>query len=628
LSENNFAKERRDWLAILLREILQNALDARLKGAPEVRVAIRLQPTSPSSRHVVDRLLPAEHVDRFRASVPHLSTVEVGPVQTSLIVEDFGTSGLTGRVDDPDGDGEGENWNAFWFREGEGGKEYSSGNGGAGQGKITYFSTSGLRTLFAYTVRSDDRRGCIFGASSFLREYTYGSRKWKRDSYWGDWQRQGESPLALPVFAAAPIERLRETFRLERRPDQTGLSLIIPSPRVFQEDEAVEITLAEFYVPIHRGDLVVEIGDTRIDRSTVAALADQRLSDRRARELHTCMTAGYRSFVREALSRSAQDKVVQIKAVAASADIAEESFESGDLAALREAFASDQPVSVRMPLRIRRKRSAPPEVESSLDVHLMQCVDLEQPEQAVIRKDLLIGEEPVGSGRLKQRVRGLTLITDQELSRLLLSAEEATHLRWNARLPRLGEYYRDGPVAVAIVRSAMARVLDVLTEADKQKDFKLLAKYFSAPGARSPRSAAGAKPKGGKPPIPPEGIPPPAPRLLRLEALPDGCLIRPSREGALSGARLPLTVRVQFAYEGLDRDAFAEYDPLDFNLQDKAFKVEGTGCTLMERQLNRVTVQVEKEPFALRVRGFDTNLRLRMRVTYEEARDAATVDAE
>lgn len=202
LSEPNFAKERRDWLAILLREILQNALDAKLPDSSHVEVSIKHTSLDGLAKAYMATLITSEHLDRFNLSVPHVQDVTgIFQVTDCLIVEDFGTSGLTGRTDDPEVEGKRQNWNAFWFREGEGGKEGSSGNGGAGQGKITYFSTSAIRTLFAYTVRADDNCEAILGSSSFQRDYQYQGVRWRRDAYWGIWAGSDINQKVLPVQA-------------------------------------------------------------------------------------------------------------------------------------------------------------------------------------------------------------------------------------------------------------------------------------------------------------------------------------------------------------------------------------------------------------------------------------------
>ncbi|CAN7312347.1 MULTISPECIES: hypothetical protein [unclassified Pseudomonas] len=626
LSENNFAKERREWLSILLREVFQNALDARDTSAERVEVTLRNHPIV-DNNSFLSELLPDEHLNRFNQSVPHLQQIDMKKVTNCLVVEDFGTSGLTGSIDNPELDGEGQNWNAFWFREGEGGKEHGSGNGGAGQGKITYFSTSGIRTIFGYTVRNDGKDEALFGASSFLRDYDYCNHKWKRDAYWGIWQGEGPDQRVLPIQVGLSIEQFREQLGIQRTSTQPGLSLVIPAPKVVNTADAIQITIAEFFVPIYQGKLIVNIEGTTIARATIIALADQHLSDKLARELHTCTTKGYRDFLVQAIDKSSKNEVVTAKIVDSANKITEANFSSDQLEEMRSAFNSEESIAVRFPLMIKPRKGGGA-IECAFDVHLCHPGDLEMPEQAVIRRDLLIGEEPVGGGKLRFRARGLTLINDLELSKLLLSAEEATHLRWNNKLPRLTEYYRSGDTVVAIVRNAMVKLLDVLTEGDQKRDFKLLAKYFSAPGITSKEQTKGKKSPNGTQPKLPNDIPSPYPKLLIIEPLTEGCRIRPASAGALANAHLPLTVNVEFAYEGLDKDAFSEYDPLDFDLKDKIFTVTGFGYTILETDLNNLSFSIEDTDFSLTLIGFDKNLRLRIRLKYEEAVDATLISAQ
>lgn len=627
LSEPNFAKERRDWLAILLREILQNALDAKVPDSSHVEVSIKHTPLDENATAYLTSLIPPTHLDRFNQSVPQLQNAAgIFQVTDCLIVEDFGTSGLTGQIDDPAAEGTGQNWNSFWFREGEGGKEGSSGNGGAGQGKITYFSTSAIRTLFAYTVRADDNCDALMGSSSFQRDYPYQGVRWKRDAYWGIWAGSDISQKVLPVQAEEPTSLFTRTLGLVRKPNQTGLSLVIPAPREFKLSDAVEIAVAEFFVPILRGDLVIQIADTRLEKTSITELADKYLSDARARQLHTCTTKGYREFLASAIKRSEANEVVTAAEVSASTPLSEGSFSESALQGMRESIQSQCIVSIRVPLKVKPKSGET--ANCHFDVHLACPFDLDQPEQAVIRKDLLIGEEPVGGGKLRQRAQGLTLIASNELSRLLLAAEEATHLRWNTRLPRLGEYYRSGSDAVALVRKGAAKLLEILTGGDQEKDFKLLSRYFTVPGVLSTVPSKGKKSVKGKQMPLPSTIPPAEKKLLTIDALDDGCCIRPAKAGAVTREVLPIQVKVEFAYEGLDKDAFGEYDPLDFNLSDQLFNVTYSGCLVDTRRLNILEFQVHEPEFELKVSGFDKNLRLRMRMNYKERSDAATVDAE
>jgi hypothetical protein len=625
LSENNFAKERRDWLAILLREVLQNGLDARVKPDEPVVVSMKLTlPKSPSV-NLLDLLIPSDHKARFTKSVPHL-TAETANLERVLVIEDFGTSGLIGVTDDPDRDGKGQNWNAFWFREGEGGKEHGSGNGGAGQGKITYFSTSAIRTIFTYTVRADDGREALYGASSFLRDYEFEGVKWLRDSYWGVKKQVDAGAIAVPTNDGSLIQMFRDQLGVTRKAGQTGLSLVIPSPRDFSLDDAIQITIAEFFAPIVRGDLVVIVGDTRIEASSIIALADSLLPDTRALELHTCTTKGFRAFYAQALERSRLDQVDSVSSIVTAAQLSDDSFTPDVLASLREALNDEKAVAVRFPVVVKPRVG--PAVTCYFDVHLMVPEELDQSEQAILRRDLLIGEEPLGGGALRQSARGLTVINDLELSKLLLSAEEPTHLRWNAKLPRLREYYKSGPDVVSFVRNAMAKLLEVLTGGDRERDFRLLAKYFAAPGTAAHSKTKGRKSPKGKYKAIVGAIPPPKLKKLEIIALEDGCKVVSNKSYPPMAADLPISAEIEFAYEGLDKDAFSEYDPLDFDLADSMFQLSMVHCTVLSHTLNKIEFAITQPDFELMVKGFDKNLRLRVRLNYEETRDATLVDTE
>lgn len=620
LSENNFAKERHDWFSILLREILQNALDARAETASCVEVSLRTTILSTDAKKYIRSIIPAKHIDRFRKSVPHIEEELISATEKCLIIEDFGTIGLTGSLTDPNIDGQGENWNAFWFREGEGGKEATSGNGGAGQGKITYYSASAVRTIFGYTVRRNDLSNALLGSSSFLRDYEYDEKKWRRDAYWGI---PTANNLVHPQQGASQIKEFCDLLDIRRKVTEPGLSLVIPSPKEYNPNDAVAIAIAEFFVPIYRGHLAVVIDDVRLDKSTITSIADSVLTDDKAKALHTTTTKGFREFLALAVDRSMSN---ELEAVSSDAPLSASSFSAETLNKLRSDFQEGKAVSIRIPVFVRPKKGA--EVSSSFDVHLISPPNLEKAEQAVIRRDLLIGDEPIGQGKVKQRIRALTLITDHALSRLLLTAEEATHLRWNTRLPRLSEYYKKGEHSVATVRHGAARLLDILTEGDQAPDFKLLAKYFPVPGQLNSKKSAGKKKPGDKSNKPLPEIPPPIPKILTLRATKDGCIVENKKSDPISSDTLPIRAIIEFAYEGIEKDAFNEYDPLDFDISDPSFSVTGSGFNIVERELNRLELLITEQLFNVAVSGFDTNLRLRVRLQYKENADAALDDAE
>src|ERR1700728_4600739 len=93
----NFSREERSEVGILIRESLQNPLDARRdQTCGPVRVVMRnLHPGDFDARYL-DRIVTSE----YRARLKTASGVELPPVSQAsvFVIEDFGTKGLLGDV--------------------------------------------------------------------------------------------------------------------------------------------------------------------------------------------------------------------------------------------------------------------------------------------------------------------------------------------------------------------------------------------------------------------------------------------------------------------------------------------------------------------------------------------------
>jgi hypothetical protein len=107
-----------------------------------------------------------------------------------------------------------------------------------------------------------------------------------------------------------------------------------------------------------------------------------------------------------------------------SSGLTKQSFDEKEFDRLQAALVDGESLAVRLPIEVKTKRGE--KFTCSFDVHLQRGDELDRAEQAVIRRDLLIGEEPIRAAGLKQRARGLTLIEDEHLVALLLAAEEPT----------------------------------------------------------------------------------------------------------------------------------------------------------------------------------------------------------
>jgi hypothetical protein len=623
LSEDNFAQEERSSLEILMREALQNPLDARSSdttGPVKVRISV-LKPGEFDEGYLAN-LIGDEFGNRLLASggepLPSISQASV------LVLEDFGTTGLQGRWDNQDADGSGENWNAFWFREGEGAKSAVGSNGRAGQGKITYYRVGAARSVFGMTIRKSDGKSLLMGRSAFRRVYPYKESKFLRHSFWSTGKEQ-----PLPVTDAGEISEFVNAFHLTRA-SEPGLSLVIPFPIEFDLDLALRTVITEFYFPIAYGNLEVTLDGEVIGADNVEEVAMRVLPDQLAKERKSCFSQGFRALARSVIADEKAGVVpTQLKAGwDKSAMLKEEAFEDGVLEKLRSNMEKGERVSVRCPVTVRPKIGDV--IQTWFDVHLEVPEELDRTEEAYIRRDLLIGSESHLAGSVYlQKSRGLTLVLNSELSAFLADAEEPTHLKWNGSRPRLAEDYSNPQATLRAVRNAAPRILALISNGVIKRDIRALARYFAKPAEEGkPKSPGGSK-QGDKSPTQDKPNDDAVRKPFKITTGPEYVQVKPNGTAAPAVSELPIECVLELAYEGLDQDPFKAYDPFDFDLSDtKLHKIEGAGISLIDRRNNRIRFSIVDPDFVLEVPGFDSNIRLRARLNYTEKSDGATISEE
>jgi hypothetical protein len=620
LSEDNFAQEDRTSLEILMREALQNPLDARApdsSGAVKVRISV-LQPGHFDAEYLAG-ILNDEYGKRLEAAggdpLPDFAA------STVLVLEDFGTTGLEGSWNNQNADGPYENWNAFWFREGEGAKSAVGSNGRAGQGKITYYRTGAARAVLGFTVRKSDGARLLMGRSAFRRVYPYGGSKYLRHSFWCAGEDQ-----PLPTHDNEAIMAFRKAFGLARL-SEPGLSLVIPFPADFDPKEAIRTIVTDFYYPIARGSLEILIGGMDIAKTNIDSVADRILSDDVAHEKKSAFSRGFRNLVRGVIDAEANGShLVQLKAGwDRTASLKEDMLPDGALPGLRTALDKGERISVRCPVMVRPKKRTP--VQSWFDVHLEVPEELERVEEAYIRRDLLIGSENhLAASAYLQKARGLTLVSEPELSAFLADAEEPTHLKWNGSRPRLAEGYANPQATLRAVRNAAPRLLALVSNEMVKRDTKALAKYFTHAAEDGRRHAGGGTKPGGKETGEKITLPPPVRKPFRIATGADRVRILPNGAAAPQPKDLPISCILEVAYEGLDQDPFRAYDPFDFDLADGiAHTIKAAGANVTDRRGNRIWFDVTLPQFELEVPGFDPNIRLRARLSYTERSDETPV---
>ncbi|MDZ8275713.1 hypothetical protein R2Q81_07085 [Microbacterium aquimaris] len=294
---DHFKGER---ISALVRETIQNALDARSSDAEPAVVQFTLDTLSDIAdagfldlRQYFSAGLEIERLHRHDYNVGFyeraIAQVDDGVVKV-LGVHDYNTTGLVGPTENPPGHPAVGAWLALVKGAGITHKASAGALGSFGHGSRAPFAMSELRTVFYFSrIDADDRHEVRFQGKSILQSVPLvditNEEQWSQSTgYYGAYDAGKCHALldgAIPAWATS--------FRREHEGvDPRGTSVYIPEPYdVHDEGEFwAQVRLAvvaNFYYAILAKHVVVLLGeDVRIDATTVEDAFDsvmEQLSD-------------------------------------------------------------------------------------------------------------------------------------------------------------------------------------------------------------------------------------------------------------------------------------------------------------------------------------------------------------
>lgn len=571
----------------LVRETIQNSTDARADSNSNVRV--RFSVVSPSSaRHqqVFSKIVAglASHLGACGFQVP-ASTDSL----RLLIIEDFGTTGLTGSVVDKDD----KQFSGFWRRFGRSNKEGVKG-GRWGLGKLVFSSASAVRTVIGLTRRIDDEHEWIMG-QAVLRNHTINGIENDSVGFWCD---AGGAKKGSPSDDRSLYNELSEAAQLARR-NEPGLSLIVPYVLAEITTELLlAATIRNYYFPVLTERLTVVVDDTEITAVTfdtvAASLADGGVSP------------SVLDFVRQMQSSRDGNPLLCIPPEWQKRDtkISGELLGSEVATELRDRFKRGELIFIRAPLTVKDKAGV--EYETSVDLFFKKTQPGEKGQTLVVRGAITVPTEGRRSNFLDCHA---ALVADHEtISRLLGDAENPAHTQWNERAEKLRARWQRASMVLRRVRAALPELHEVITERLERDDPLALIDFFSIPKAE--RGEAGPRPTGGRP----TNLPPPTPKPFRIQKRKGGFAILP--ETGLDGYQFPLTIRVRCAYDVLSGNPFRRFSELDFDFfkahqgearLNGALSIIKKNADCWPNEPNLLDVRAYKPDFNIEVVGFDKN---------------------
>lgn len=567
----------------LVRESIQNSLDAKLKGHQgPVHVAFRIEELDGARLVSANQFL---HPDELNA---HLRACELPPVDPNapmrvLVVEDFGTSGLTGSF---------SQWDEmpfcdFWRRMG---RSHKGGQalGRWGLGKLVFSSISRARVFFGLTQRPGESERLLMGQAVLTTHHLNDGTR--QDSH-GFYAAQGTG-IQLPERDSATINEFCTAFGV-RRSTEAGLSVVAPYLRDnISSDRIVKGILRNYFFPILFGRLVASVGEVTIDAGTFASLTAKLDPGHFA-------NGDLASFIQ--VMKESRDPRAPMPIVLADGWAKSQTLDASlgeTVESLRARLNDGDVIVVRAPFLLKRKDGN--EFRSFFDLFL-QRAHADAPALFVRGSIVLNAESRYFRGR---KVFSAVIADDPTISEFLGDAENPAHTGWSASAEKVSTRWRASRERLAEVRGALQKLYNSLVSAVESFDKDALIDIFSIPSDDGSKTR---KNKGEN--VDPVKLPdiPTRRKAFRVVELSDGFGIK---SNLVDDSELPLSIRVRVAYDVLRGNPFAKHDPADFDLRgnsNKQLKFSGSGATISAIDPAVFQVDVTEKEFFIAVRGFDTN---------------------
>ncbi|OLF85747.1 MULTISPECIES: hypothetical protein [Marinobacter] len=582
----------------IVRESIQNSLDATLPGEV-THVRFSYIDGSRLESSFVEELFSGQ-LEHAEAAGRDVQAVDFS-VPSALVIEDFGTKGLTGGTDVKDND----NFSDFWRRHGKSHKTGTS-RGRWGLGKLVYSSSSMLGVFFGLTVRNGESERYLMG-QTVLDLHTYEGKEYPAHAYFCDMEGEGEifQKTPVPLRTTQFVDSFTNQFGISRQ-REPGLSIVIPFPfEGLRPDKMIGVAIENYFYPILTGQLVLEFGEVELTAHNIRELAHEHAEGKKLKDIDALF-----DFIEEVNACIGSDRFVSLReSWAEDTRLDEDDFDETELEAIRARFAQGDLVGVRLPLTIRKKPEKQ-KLHTQFFVFLKRPGDLEKGVDLYVRGGLTLPAESKFGDR---KAFGAMIADDETISAFLGDAENPAHTKWIFNAEKLRTNYVAPEKQLKVIKNAVINFYDMLIQAEEEEDEKALAKFFFTEGATTPKKKD-RKPDVN-PPEPPENIPAPVPKVARIETTADGFAIRPA--GGAAHADYPMTFIVTAAYDTVAGNPFKKYNKLDFDFAKRNnVKIEDkSDCVqVLEARDNRFEVEVTGPEFDVEITGFDPHRDLKVKL--------------
>ena len=593
---DQFNNDDVDISETIVREAVQNSLDAAVDDPCQVKVIFRW----------VDKesgLDPEFFRSLFNGQKRHAKAaeIEVDSLDFSdpkaLVIEDFGTCGLTGSINSKDSG----NFSDFWRRHGKSHKTGKS-RGRWGLGKLVYSTTSQIGAFFGATRRNEGEDRVYLMGQTVLNLREVDGKEYPPHAFFADVENEDDvyKRIPVPIQDEQLVNQFVEQFSLERS-GEPGLSVVIPFPNPdFNLRRMISVSIGNYFYPLITGQLVLQFDGIEINRDNVREMAKEYAED----QFHQIDVLF--DFIEEVYQAEKGDLLELKPSWLDDRKLDEDDFDPETLQAIRDSFSNGDLVGLSLPVTLKLKGGE--DLQSSFSVYIKRPADLIKGTDLYVRGGLTL---PAESKFRDRRALGAMIAEHEAVCAFLGDAENAAHTQWTTNTEKLRKNYRNSQPTVTVIKKSVIQLYDLLAEVSEDEDQDALLDFFWFDEPEEGKKKRRKKPK------PPPDVPPieRSKPLVRLSKVSGGFTI--TNDEGLTESKLPREVNIRAAYEVAKGDAFKKYSTHDFTVgRNGSVEVKtAENVKLVTARENQWTLEVTSIPFKFTVSGFDENRDLKVRTS-------------
>ena len=582
IHDNFFVQDSANLAESLVRETLQNSLDAQVDEGTQVRVRFALNEVPEAKRAIFDRYLSKLN-PHLVAAKPALAKVCAAAKPQFLVIEDFGTKGLMGdTVSNRDTK---SGFSNFWRHVGK--TEKGSGRGGAfGIGKVVVPMSSSACAFFGVTIRHEgpDSGIPLMMGQSMLPQRTVGGLEYEPFVLYGQQAAPGKAVLPLRAKECDELSKLAGLSR-DKEPG-TSIAIPYPSDKVVWE-QVFTAVMKHYYLPILSEDLVVEYVK---ESGGVPVVIDKKGLIENASKVSSDFTHQVK-FVQEAIAKP-DASFVTISGKDTNQEITAARFTEADLQALRKRYSDNNLLCFKLQVYVRPK--AGEAAFFPLKLFIRKAPDGVEGADLYVRGGISVYSNATYKGQ--RASLALELVQEKNhLGELLRLSEGPAHSQWVISSPRAADAYHDSNSAIRLCRTALLKLHEILCVGEEKEDVSALASFFPLGMPELPKKSASFK--------------------ITSDNNGDVFVRNSSEPGSPSVIGIPFTVKIRYEKVGRGRG----YSRSDFILGAGAGEIKvrvKNAAFTYDAAGNSITLTPSAEDFELKVGPFDINRNLDVRANF------------